>query len=178
MGYEYLIASLPELKAGEKAPMTVEALDELLAEQMSAKDQEQLRLMKLRASYGICAFVRDWQAFNRDLNNVLTAEICKKHGLDLKKNILGEMPTDVDAQVKAISQIGNLYEREREIDAVRFKWLDERTQMLTFSLENVLAYYLELQMLCRWEVLTRETGEVVFRDIVADLKKGIDLSKS
>jgi len=175
MGYEYLIASLPELKAGEKAPMSEEALDELLAEQLSDKDQEQLRLMKLRASYGVNAFVRDWQAFNRDLNNVLTAEICKKHGLDPKDNILGEMPTDVDTEVKALSQISNLYERERAIDAVRFKWLDERTQMLTFQLENVLAYYLELQMLCRWEVLNRETGEQVFREIVADMKKRINL---
>jgi len=174
MGYEYLIASLPELKAGEKAPMTIEALDELLGESLSARDLEQLRLLKLRASNGICAFVRDWQAFNRDLNNVLTAEICRKHGLDLKKNILGEMPTDVDQDVKALSQITNLYERERAIDAVRFRWLDEYTQMLTFSLENVLAYYLELQMLCRWDVLTRETGEVVFRDIVADMKQGIN----
>lgn len=174
MGYEYLIASLPELKAGDQAPMTIAALDELLAEHLSAKDQEQLRLMKLRASYGICGFVKDWQAFNRDLNNVLTAEICRKHGFDLKNHILGEMPVDVDPQIKAISQMDNLYEREREIDAVRFKWLEERTQMLTFSLENILAYYLELQMLCRWDVLTRETGETVFRNIVADMKQGIN----
>jgi len=175
MGYEYLIASLPELKAGDKAPMTVEALEELLSEQLSAKDQEQLRLLKLRARYGICSFVSDWQAFNRDLNNILTAEICRKHGFDLKKNILGEIPTDVDAEVKALSQITNLYERERQIDAVRFAWLENRTSMITFSLENVLAYYLELQMLCRWDVLTPQTGEQVFRDIVADLKKGIKI---
>jgi len=174
MGYEFLIAGLPELNAGEKAPMTVEALDELLSEHLSDKDKEQLRLMKLRASYGTCSFVRDWQAFNRDLNNVLTAEICRKHGFDLKKNILGEMPVDIDPEVKALSQIPNLYERERQIDAVRFAWLEERTKMIIFSLENVLAYYLELQMLCRWDVLTRETGEVVFRDIVANMKQGIN----
>jgi len=174
MGYEYLIAGLPELKAGDKAPMTMEALDELLSEHLSEADKEQLRLMKYRASSGVCAFLSDWMAFNRDLNNVLTAEICKKHGLDLKKNILGELPTDVDQQVKSLSQIPNLYERERAIDAVRFEWLEEHTKMVTFSLENVLAYYLELQMLCRWEVLTRETGEQVFREIVSDMKKGIN----
>ncbi len=174
MGYEYLLAGLPELKAGDKAPMTIEALEELLAEHLGEQDLEQLRLMKHRASYGVNAFVRDWQAFNRDLNNVLTAEICRKHGLDIKKNILGEMPVDIDAEIKAISQIANLYERERAIDAVRFRWLEERTQMVIFSLENVLAYYLELQMLCRWDVLTRETGEQVFREIVADMKQGIN----
>ncbi|MCQ2310277.1 MAG: DUF2764 domain-containing protein [Paludibacteraceae bacterium] len=175
MGYEYLIASLPELHPGDKAPMTMEALDALLAESLSDKDLEQIRLMNLRASYGVCAFIHDWQAFNHDLNNILTAEICRKHGFDLKKNILGEMPTDVAPEIKALSQIANLYERERQIDAVRFNWLEERTQMITFSLENILAYYLELQMLCRWDILTRETGEKVFRDIVTDFKKGIKL---
>ena len=174
MGYEYLIAGLPELKAGDKAPITIEQLEKQLAEQMNEQDKEQLRLMKCRASYGVCPFVRDWQLFNRDLNNVLTAEICRKHGLDIKKNILGEMPDDIEPEVKALSQITNLYERERQIDAVRFKWLEERTQMITFSLENVLAYYLELQMLCRWDVLTRETGEKIFREIVTDMKKGIE----
>lgn len=173
MSYEYLIAGLPFLKAGDKAPMTMEALDELLAEQLSDNDKEQLRLMKHRASYGICPFLQKWQAFNRDLNNVLTAEICRKHGLDPKKNILGEMPDDIVPEIKAISQISDLYERERQIDVVRFAWLEENTAMLNFRLENVLAFYLEMQMLCRWDVLTRETGEQVFRDIVADFKKGI-----
>lgn len=175
MGYEYLIAGLPELKAGDQAPMTMAALDELLQESLSDKDLEQLRLLRLRATHGACTFIQQWQAFNRDLNNVLTAEICRKHGFDPKKHILGELPTDVDAEVKAISQIANLYERERQIDAVRFRWLEERTAMVIFSLENILAYYLELQMLCRWDVLTRETGERVFRDIVADFKKGIKI---
>lgn len=174
MGYEYLIASLPEIKAGDKAPMTMDALDVLLDETLKDSDKEQLRLMKLRASYGVCEFIKDWQLFNRDLNNVLTAEICRKHGFDLKKNILGEMPTDIDSEVKALSQIANLYERERQIDAIRFKWLEERTQMIIFSVENVLAYYLEMQMLCRWDVLTKEVGEKVFREIVADMKQGIN----
>ncbi len=175
MGYEYLIASLPELKAGEQAPMTMAALDDLLAETLTEADKEQLRLLRLRASYGVCPFILEWQAFNRDLNNILTAEICRKHGFDPKKNILGEMPTDVAPEIKQISQISNLYERERQIDAVRFGWLEEHTEMVSFSLENVLAYYLELQMLCRWDMLTRETGEKVFRDIVADFKKGIKI---
>ncbi|MCQ2342769.1 MAG: DUF2764 domain-containing protein [Paludibacteraceae bacterium] len=174
MGYEYLIAGLPELHAGDKAPMTVEQLEEQLAEQLTDSDREQLRLMKCRASYGTCAFIRDWQAFNRDLNNILTAEICRKHGFDARKYIIGEMPTDIDSTVKALSQIPNLYERERQIDAVRFAWIEDRTAMVSFSLENVLAYYLELQMLCRWDVLTRETGERIFRDIVADMKHGIN----
>lgn len=173
MGYEYLIAGLPELKASEKAPMSMEALEEQLQELLSDADLEQLRLMKVPARNGACRFVLDWLDFNRDMNNILTAEICKKHGFNLEKNIIGTFPDDVDPEVKALSRIENLYDRERAQDALRFAWLEERTKSSTFSLENVLAYYLELEMLNRWEVLTNEKGEAVFRQMVSEMKKGI-----
>lgn len=175
MNYECLIAGLPELSPSMPAPMSMEDLETLLEETLSNQDKEQLRLMKAHATTGACAFIRDWQHFNRDLNNLLTVQICRKHGLELSKHIIGAMPDDVDASVTEVSAMSNLYERERAIDALRFAWLEDRTRMVFFSLENVLAYYLELSLLCRWDILTREHGEQVFRDIVADFKKGIKL---
>lgn len=175
MTYECLLAGLPELQSGEKAPMTMEALEALLAETLTEADTKQLRLMQLRATKGACAFVRDWVAFNTDLNNVLTAEVCRKHGLDPHKFTIGEMPDDVEPEVKELSTIADLYERERKQDAIRFAWLEERTRGIYFSLENILAYYLQMQMLCRWDALNVETGETVFRELVADFKKGITL---
>jgi hypothetical protein len=44
-----------------------------------------------------------------------------------------------------------------------------------FSVENVLAYWLQNKMLNRWSVLTVEEGEKVFREMVADMKKGVKL---
>ena len=175
MSYEYLFAGLPELHASQPAPITLEALEELLEEQLSQADKEQLRLLKLRASTGVCPFIKEWQAFDRALNNTLTAEICRKHGLNIREHILGEMPDDVDKDVIAVSKIDNLYERERAIDALRFAWLEEYTQFAFFNLDMVLAYYLELQMLLRWDILTTEHGEQVFRQMVAELKKGVHL---
>ena len=175
MGYECLLAGLPDIHAGSEAPMSIEALELLLDETMRKKDKEQLRLLKAHAREGACPFVRDWQDFNRDLNNLLTAEVCRKHGLNPAKFILGEMPDDVDAEVRAVSRTEDLYEREHQIDALRFAWLEERTRMITFSLENVLAYYLMVQMLNRWTVLTADKGEAVFCDMVKDLKKGVTI---
>ncbi len=175
MGYECLIAGLPELKATDAAPMSIEALEALLDENLREKDKEQLRLLKLHARNGACQFVLDWFDFNRDLNNMLTAEVCRKHGLNPAKYVLGEMPDEVEPEVKAVSKMDNLYERERQIDALRFAWLEERTMMVQFSLENVLAYYLMVEMLNRWAVLTNEKGEAVFREMVADMKQGVKL---
>lgn len=194
MGYECLIAGLPELQEGSAAPMTMEALDALLAEMLTDKDLEQLELLKRHVPTGACRFVRDWQNYNRDLNNVLTAQICRKHNLDPRKAIIGDnelalqlkrpesqrlkdfgLAGSIDTlpEILAVSEIENLMDREKHIDALRFMWLEERTRSVFFSLENVLAYYLMNQMLCRWDVLTVEKGEKVFRDIVAEMKSGI-----
>lgn len=194
MGYECLISGLPELQEGSAAPMTMESLEALLADSLSAKDLEQLSILKKHVRSGACRFVRDWQDFNRDLNNVLTAHICRKHGLDPRKNIIGDnevaqqlkrpesqkskdfgLTGTIDSlpEILAVAEIENLMDREKHIDALRFLWLEERTRMIFFSLENVLAYYLMNEMLCRWDILTVEKGEKVFRDIVAEMKSGI-----
>ena len=75
----------------------------------------------------------------------------------------------------ALLDVDNLMEREKKLDAMRFAWLDEQTLFVNFSLENVLAYWLQNAMLNRWSVLTVEEGEKVFRDMVADMKKGVQL---
>jgi hypothetical protein len=194
MGYECLISGLPELQEGSAAPMTMESLEALLADSLSAKDLEQLSILKKHVRSGACRFVREWQDFNRDLNNVLTAHICRKHGLDPRKNIIGDnelalqlkrpesqklkdfgLTGTIDSlpEILAVAEIENLMDREKHIDALRFLWLEERTRMIFFSLENVLAYYLMNEMLCRWDILTVEKGEKVFRDIVAEMKSGI-----
>lgn len=175
MGYEYLITGLPEIHAGDAAPMSMEALESLLDEQLLDKDKEQLRLLQTHARQGACAFVLDWLAFNRDLNNVLTAEVCRKHGLNPAKFVIGELPDFVEPEVTSASKIEDLYARELKIDALRFAWLEERTRMVTFSLENVLAYYLMNQMLNRWAVLNAEKGESVFRELVKNMKGGIQI---
>ena len=75
----------------------------------------------------------------------------------------------------ALVDITNLMEREKQMDAIRFAWLEEKNQFVYFSIENVLAYYLQAEMLNRWAVLTVEQGEQVFRELVAGMKKGIKL---
>ena len=46
MTYEYLLAGLPELKAGSDSPISMEKLDELLDEQLSASDKKYLALLR------------------------------------------------------------------------------------------------------------------------------------
>jgi hypothetical protein len=97
MTYEYLLAGLPELKAGSDSPISLEKLDELLDEQLSGADKQLLDLLRVpidevTLEQGLKAknrFVREWFAFNRDMNNVLVAQICRKHGFDVKQQVVG-----------------------------------------------------------------------------------------
>lgn len=238
MGYECLMAGLPELKAGGEAPMTMETLLLLLEENLSEKDKPLLALLRMKSDapeiselveryddsiidqpdwwenarntlseadlrtqllyeYGQKSkneFVRKWFAYNQDMNNVLVAAICRKHGFDVRKMIVGQGEVaeilrknlqqkdfglggvmDSLQEIMSLVDIDNLMEREKRMDALRFVWLEEATLFVDFSIENVLAYYLQAEMLNRWSLLTVEQGEKVFRELVADMKKGVNL---
>ena len=202
MTYEYLLAGLPELKAGSDAPVSLEKLDELLDEQLQESDKAMLDLLRVpmdeaTLETGLKAknrFIRDWFAFNRDMNNVLVAQICRKHGFDVKKQVVGndevaeqlrthtsqkdfglnELSGDYQS-ILALAQIEDLMAREKAMDAIRFEWLQDCTEFDFFSAEMVFAYYLEAVMLHRWSLLTVEEGERVFRALVADMKKGVNV---
>jgi len=202
MTYEYLLAGLPELKAGADTPISLEKLEELLDEFLAAPDKQMLDLLRAPMNAetleaGLKAknrFVRAWFGFNQDMNNVLVAQICRKHGFDIKQQIVGEgevaeqlrthaaqkdfglneLPGDYQA-ILALAQIEDLMAREKAMDAIRFEWLQDRTEFDFFSVEMVFAYYLEAVMLHRWSILTVEQGEQVFRELVKDMKKGVKI---
>lgn len=219
MSYEFLVAGLPDLKQGSL--LSMEALTELLEEQLSEKDK---RLWKSLISVSSpededgnecqkpnteCknVFLNEWFAFNHDLNNILTAAICRKHNIDLKSQIKVENSADsqspvagslssVSEQILAnpnakdfglkgtspiveevlrIAAIEDLLEREKAIDAIRQAWLEEHTLFNYFGIEKVLSYWLQNEILHRWDKLTMETGQRVFRELVNDMKKSIKI---
>ena len=202
MTYEYLLAGLPELKAGSDAPVSLEKLEELLDEQLTENDKAYLALLRAPMDEATLAeglkasnvFVREWFAFNRDMNNVLVAQICRKHNFDPKNQIVGEGEVaehlrthttqkdfglnevmDEPQELLALAEITDLMAREKAQDAIRFEWLQTRTEFDFFSAEMVFAYYLEAVMLHRWSLLTIEEGEKVFRQLVSEMKQGVKL---
>lgn len=160
--------------------------------------EEDLRTQILY-EYGMargCPFVRKWFEYNQDMNNVMAATICRKHGMPVEKAIVGDnevalilrknLPNkdfglggvlDMLPEIMSVVEKTNLMEREKKMDALRFIWLEEQTRFVYFQRENVLAYWLELQMLNRWSMLTVDKGEQVFREIVAEMRSGISFDE-
>ena len=175
----------------ERITALLEAAEDLRAESPLREEDLRAQLLYQEGMRSSNAFVRDWFAFNLNLNNILAAVICRKHGFDLKKTIVGEgevqdalrtsnakdfglsatLP-EID-DILRLSEVEDLYEREKKTDALRWAWLEDKTLFSYFEAENVFAYWLQAQMLFRWDILNKETGEQIFRDLLNDMKRDI-----
>ena len=138
-------------------------------------------------------FLNNWFEFNLNVNNILTAVICRKHGFDQLKMVIGHNEVakalrhnhtrdfglgllfeDFEVVLR-IAEEPNLLEREKKLDALKWSWLEENTFFEYFSIEKVLAYVLKIEMLERWKMLSFEEGALIFRDLLISLKKEVNI---
>ena len=135
-------------------------------------------------------FVADWFELNLNINNMLTAITCRKHGLDKAGYIVGDNDVaqalrtsnardfglgdtvDYLPDLQRIAEENDLMVREKKVDLLKWKWLEEHTFFKPFGIESVFAYLLKLEMIERWTTLNKGTGEKTFREIVGAMKKG------
>lgn len=136
-------------------------------------------------------FLHDWFEFNLNVNNLLTAIACRKYGFDPQKSIVGDNEIaqilrktnardfglagifdELDA-VMRIAEEPNLLTREKQIDELKWKWLDEHTFFDYFTIERVLAIVLKCELINRWKSLNQEEGTKVFRSLLDTLKQDV-----
>lgn len=137
-------------------------------------------------------FVAKWFEFNLNVNNVLTALACRKHGWDIKSAVVGDnniariirnstssrdfnLKSELDYfdNLVAISDTADLLERERRIDALKWNWLEDNTFFNYFSVEKILVFWLRCELLHRWDNLSMQEGAEIFRSMIDDLKKDV-----
>lgn len=133
-------------------------------------------------------FLSEWFSFNLNLNNVLTAIICRENKWDIDKHLVGESQVtdcmrehinDRDFGLTAewdyypiVAQIAaeeDIMEKEKKIDALKWDWIEEMNTFNTFSVEVVMGHYLKCEMVERWNMLNVEEGEKAFRAILSKL---------
>lgn len=138
-------------------------------------------------------FVSDWFKLNLNLNNMLTAIICRKYNWEVGNAIIGNSEisetirqsgqrdmgltgmVDYLDTILRISEENNLYERERKLDQFRWNWLDEYSFFHYFTIERIFAYLIKLDILERWVSMTPENGRAIFKEMIDSLKKGIEI---
>ena len=133
-------------------------------------------------------FVASWFEFNLTINNILVALTARKYKWDVACNIVGDteicealrtsgardfgLSGEVDFldQLVKISEITELVEREKKLDALRWNWMEETTFFDYFTVERLFVFLLQLEMIERWISLDKEKGSQLFRSIIAALK--------
>ncbi|MDR3251150.1 MAG: DUF2764 domain-containing protein [Tannerella sp.] len=135
------------------------------------------------------AFLASWFEMNLNIGNVMAALNCRKYGLAKEDYIVGNNEIaeqlrqsnardvnprssfDYMAELMRIVEESDLLTREKQLDALRWNWLEENTFFKTFDIESVVTYILRLEMIERWSGLDRIEGEKTFRSLVTEMKR-------
>ena len=195
--YAYIIASMPDLHLeDDKADNLVaqELLDEIRG-QLSARDTAVLDQLldgynpeKLDAEFYQKArqhrnrFIREWFSFDLNLRNATVAylndSLGRQEGLDLVK--LEGRETEEFPEAVAVQQVlncGDILARERGLDELRWKKIDELTLLDSLDLEVILGFVAKLKIIDRWLQLDPDSGRALFRRLVDDIRSTYDNKK-
>lgn len=133
-------------------------------------------------------FVRRWYQLNMDVNNILTALLARTQGWNVGDFVKGDgevqeqirenstkdfvLSIDMDniEELKRIVEQTDPVQKEKMIDAFKWKWLDDQTVMEPFSIDSVFAYMCKLEMQYRWARLDVEKGKEHFQRIIDNLR--------
>lgn len=133
-------------------------------------------------------FLSEWFRLNQTIRNVMAVYTCRRLGWSVDQFVVGDgyiecqlktsksKDFDLSEDLPYISQIIqiaeelNITRRERMIDLLKWRWLEEATFVKVFDIDSLLAYYIRLGIIERWLKLDEKQGEQRFRSLVMGLK--------
>ena len=133
--------------------------------------------------------MRQWYELNLNITNILTALIARRQGWTLSNYVQGTgevVETILNNANHQDFDLGNEFdyvkdlmrcavtedpvEKERQIDALRWNWLEEHTFLDPFSIEALFSYIVRTELLERWAKLDVEQGRERFTQIIENLR--------
>jgi hypothetical protein len=141
-------------------------------------------------------FLKNWFKFNRHLRDLLTAIICRKYDIPFENQIFGTgdvadairksnardfgLSTEIEwlEDLLNIAKNDNVQEREKAVDQLRWKYLDDVTFFEYFTIDRILAFMIKLGMVQRWLAIDREHGMQMFKQLLNELKTSYKLPES
>jgi hypothetical protein len=195
--YEYIVASLPVLRQEDTRTDSLDAgeLVDQIREQLSGPDQAVLDLLlsgydpeqltedfykqMLRHKN---RFLREWFRFDLDLRNATVGYLNKQlhRAPDHDKILLEGREVEEFPEQEDASRILNgtdILQRERGLDDLRWRKIDEITLMDYFDLETLLGYAAKLKIIDRWLQLDPDSGRALFRRMVDEIHATYDNKK-
>ncbi len=137
-------------------------------------------------------FIRDWFRFDATLRNIVIALNCRKHNLTATGQIIGNSEASEKLRksgaadfglgselpwleaLTRVTELSDITEKEKGYDALRWKWIEDRTFFDYFTVPRVMGYFIKLQIVYRWIHLSQAVGEKRFGQVLHDLESSFD----
>lgn len=139
-------------------------------------------------------FLRKYFSFLLDFTNVTTALALREHEMPLSNQLIGDnvvtqsiqqrnsardfgLAEDFEETEKILTawQSGTITEREKNLDLIKWQWIDEHIFFEYFTIERLLAFMLQLEIAERWMRLDPETGRSMFDQLLDRLTRDYKL---
>jgi hypothetical protein len=137
-------------------------------------------------------FLKEWFRFDADIRNITIALNCRKHKISYQEQLIGN--NDLTEKLlkntagdfglggeypmfEIISRLNDqpdIIEKEKGFDALRWKWIDNRTFFDYFTIPRILGYFIKLQIVYRWIHLSQAVGEKRFNQVLHDLENSFE----
>lgn len=169
--YYYLVASLPMLEFGTKAPILYQDFISQCKGQLSADDMEIIG----RASIAPCEHtgdtsptLKEWKRFEFSLRNEIARYRANKFSKDPFRHIRGEGypdPFTAGFAQWALNQDSPI-DAELSLDRARWDMIEGLKKGHYFDIDFLVAYALQLQILERWQRINSENGMEVLEGLI------------
>lgn len=138
-------------------------------------------------------FVSAWFDYNRNIQNILIALAGRKYDYPFADYLIGndEVVEKLTRSQAADFGLGkqfplfdalyriyeqhNMIDRERNYDALRWRWIDNQNFFEYFNIDRILGYFCKLRILNRWISLDPDYGKEVFFDTLNTLENSFVL---
>ena len=166
---QYLISSLPMLRAGDAPPLDYAAFLDQCRGAVSDRVYRSLEELTVRSEDG--GFVSRWAAFYRVLQGELTYQRRVKRGESCAAP--NERDAAVTQTVTAAVNAKDPLEGERLLLALEFDRLDELVGLHSFDDCALYGYALKLQLLERQRVFRHDEGKAAFDALLGQVRQQI-----
>ncbi|HEU4418283.1 MAG TPA: DUF2764 family protein [Planctomycetota bacterium] len=158
MNHWYLVASLPLVALGAEPPLSVDGFRALCGEHLPDRDLRELDAVLGDA--GTSQFARAWRETQRRIEDECAVLRAARLGLDASpwRKDIGVPDATLIAAVREAFQQPDPRSRELQLDALRWRTLEDLARSAPFGLPAVMAYGLRLRLAARWSARTEAAG--------------------
>jgi hypothetical protein len=164
VSYYFLISSLPRVTLDSAPSMDIGSFRSLCSDHLSASDLQALAAVldgDMEVAADAHPFVDQWRSRDTQLRNACARLRAARRHEDAGSSLRTHTGFDVgleDGVDEAFNQRDPM-RRERALDSIRWRVLDELSGPDPFASEVVFAYGLKLKLAERWAALDDEAGQ-------------------